>query len=142
VKTNPIGPIKFNPGFQGSYLGQGANLGDAESYNIYDESSTMYNDINLDLPVATTGFAVNIKNPKAGNIKGLTAGEALNNPGMIKNLGDDPFAIGQINGLNAYSTPEEGIAALTLMLDLVQADGAKTVSDFVQGYVTRKGNMI
>ena len=55
---------------------------------------------------------------------------------------NDPFAIGQVNGVNAYSTPEEGIAALTLMLDLLQAQGAQTINDFIQGYVAKKGKVI
>jgi hypothetical protein len=140
--TNQNGPIKFNPGFQGSLDGQAANLGDAATYNMYDSNSILYTNVFLDLPVAKSGFAVNVKDPKNASITGLTPGEALNNPGMIRSLGEDPFAIGQVNGLNVYSTPEEGIAALTLLLDLIQASGSKTVNDVLQNYVKRKGNTI
>ena len=142
VLTNQIGPIKFNPGLQASYAGQASNLGIAADYNVYDKTAILYTNTTLDLPVATSGFAVNINDPGAMKSANLTAGEKLNNPGMIKNLESDPFAVGQVNGLNVYSTPEEGIAALTLMLDLVQASGARTVSDFIQGYVARKGKVI
>jgi len=140
VVTNQNGPIKFNPGLQGSLAGQAANLGDAAKYNVYDTKSTPYQNAVLNLPISSSGFAVNIKDSTSANTAGLSQGEALNNPGMVKDTKFDPFAIGQINGLNVYSTPEEGIAALTLMLDLVQADGAKTVSDFIRGYVSRKGS--
>jgi hypothetical protein len=139
VVTNQNGPIKFNPGLQGSLAGQAANLGDAATYNVYDVKSTPYQNAVLNLPISRSGFAINIQNADKASIAGLSQGEALNNPGMIKDRKFDPFAIGQINGLNVYSTPEEGIAALTLMLDLVQAGGAKTVADFIQGYVSRKG---
>jgi len=139
VVTNQNGPIKFNPGFQGSLAGQASNLGDATKYNAFDSNSVMYTNVNLTLPVASSGFAVNVRDPNNGSTAGLTPGEALNNPGLIKSLKDDPFAIGQVNGINVYATPEDGIAALTLLLDLIQASGSKTVNDVLQNYVKRKG---
>jgi hypothetical protein len=140
VVTNQNGPIKFNPGLQGSLAGQAANLGDAAKYNVYDTKSTPYQNAVLNLPISRSGFAVNIQDPTKSTISGLSQGEALNNPGMVKDSKWDPFAVGQINGLNVYSTPEEGIAALTLMLDLVQSSGAKTMADFIKGYADRKGS--
>jgi hypothetical protein len=139
VVTNSNGPIKFNPGLQGSLAGQASNLGDAASYNVYDAKSTPYQNATLNLPISRSGFAINVQKP-ATSITGLSQGEAQNNPGMIKDTKLDPFAIGQINGLNVYSTPEEGIAALTLLLDLVQAGGAKTIQDFIKGYISKKGS--
>ena len=137
--TNSTGPIKFAPGFQGSLLGQAANLGIAAALNIYDKTATMYTDVKLKLPVARNGFAINVRDPGAANQTNLSPGERQNNPGSLIHLTSDPFAIGQNNGLNVYSTPEDGIAALALALDLIQADGAQTVSDFISGYISRKG---
>ena len=71
----------------------------------------------------------------------MTQGEKQNNPGDLNGLLEDPFAIGQTNGLNLYSTPEDGIAALGVALDIIQSDGAITVADFIQGYMDRKGNI-
>jgi hypothetical protein len=142
VVTNTNGPIKFNPGLQGSYAGQAANLGDAAKLNVYDALASSYTNTSLTLPISTTGFAVNINDPNVAVNKNLKPGEALNNPGMITDLASDPFAIGQINGLNVYATPEEGIAALTLMLDLLQANGAQTVSEFIESYVTKKARIV
>jgi hypothetical protein len=140
VYTNANGPIKFNPGLQASTAGQAANLGNATSYNVYDSTAVKYTDANLQLPVAATGFAVNINDPGTTNIAGLTPGERQNNPGDLVGA-VDPFTIGQNNGLNVYSTPEDGIAALALALDEIQAEGAVTVADFVQGYLQRKGTV-
>ena len=145
VQTNANGPIKFNPGFQGSLAGQGSNQGASASYNVFDSHSVQYTNAALKLPISASGFAVNVVDPKSINASvaaGLTPGEAQNNPGSISNLSLDPFAIGQVNGLNVYSTPEDGIAALTLLLDLIQADGAKTIQDFVTAYVSKKGKVI
>ena len=137
--TNSNGPIKFNTGFQGSLLGQAANLGLAVALNIYDKTATRYTDVKLKLPVAKNGFAINVNDPGAANQTNLSPGERQNNPGSLIDLTSDPFAIGQNNGLNVYATPEDGIAALALALDLIQADGAQTVSDFISGYISRKG---
>jgi hypothetical protein len=137
--TNSNGPIKFNTGFQGSLLGQAANLGLAAALNIYDKTATRYTDVKLKLPVAKNGFAINVNDPGAANQTNLSPGERQNNPGSLIDLTSDPFAIGQNNGLNVYATPEDGIAALALALDLIQADGAQTVSDFISGYISRKG---
>lgn len=140
--TNQNGPIKFNSGFQGGFSGQAANNGSLASLNVFDTNSVSYVAVGLNLPTATTGFAVNVKDEKT-DLSLLTPGEALNNPGLIKSLSDDPFAIGQnADGLNVYATPEDGIAALSLLLDLIQSDGASTLQDFIRDYVTRKGNTI
>jgi hypothetical protein len=139
--TNAEGPIKFNPGLQGSIAGQAANLGDAAKYNAFDTLATSYQNANLQLPTASTGFAININDPNSANIPGISPGEKQNNPGSLSGL-NDPFAIGQVGGLNVYSSPEDGIAALALALDEIQAQGATTVADFVQGYMQRKGTVL
>jgi len=139
VLTNASGPIKFNPGLQASYAGQGANLGDASTLNVYDETAALYTNVDLPLPVSSSGFAVNLSDPTATTNKNLKPGEALNNPGDLTDLTLDPFAIGQVNGLNSYATPEDGIAALSTLLDLIQSDGANTLSDFIKEYIARKG---
>ena len=141
VVTNSNGPIKFNPGLQGSLKGQAANLGDAITYNVFDQQATFYQDVSLKLPVAATGFAVNINDPKVATLKGITPAEALNNPGSITDLTNDPFAVGQINGLNAYSTPEDGIAALSLLLELSQSYGAQTVEEMIASYLNKAGKV-
>ena len=138
VLTNQNGPIKFNMGFQGSLAGQGSNLGAAASLNTYDQNSVSYVAVGLDLPTAKTGFAVNTRDPSL-DTTGLTPGEAANNPGNLRSLAEDPFAIGQSNGLNVYATPEDGIAALSVLLDLIQADGAEKLQDFIKEYINRRG---
>lgn len=140
VLTNASGPIKFNPGLQGSLEGQAVNLGDAATLNTYDENSASYLNVTLQLPVSAHGFSVNTDDGTARNNTNLKPGEALNNPGDLGDLTSDPFAIGQTNGLNIYSTGEEGIAALSLLLDLIQQDGAATISDFLQQYLDRKAS--
>lgn len=142
VVTNATGPIKFNPGLQGSYSGQAASLGDAATLNQYDANSAAFNNIQLPLPVATSGFSVNIKDPTITNNKNLKPGEALNNPGDLSDLTGDPFAVGQVNGLNSYASAEDGIAALSLLLDIIQSEGAKTVTDFISEYIARKGKIV
>jgi hypothetical protein len=142
VQTNANGPIKFNSGFQGSLAGQGSNLGDAAFYNEYDQNSISYRAVGLDLPVAVNGFAIDIKNSETTNIAGLSPAERLNNPGGLRDLSEDPFAVGKVNGLNMYSTPEDGIAALTLALDLIQSRGATNVQEFITQFIAKKGKMI
>lgn len=140
--TNSNGPIKFNTGLQGSLIGQAANLGIAAALNAYDKNATSYKNVNLNLPVAANGFAIDVTKPGSANATGLSPGERQNNPGDLNSILQDPFAIGQNNGLNVYQTPEDGIAALALELDLIQADGARTVADFIQGYIARKGKLV
>jgi len=140
--TNATGPIKFNPGLQGSYEGQAANQGTTALLNQYDRNSILYTNVNIKLPFATGGFAVNVRDPEVARVTDLTLGERQNNPGDLTGLEEDPFAIGITNGLNVYASPEDGIAALSLALDLIQADGANTVEEIIQGYVQRKGNVI
>jgi hypothetical protein len=142
VYTNANGPIKFNPGFQGGFLGQAVNQGATAALNQFDQNSVLYTNVNLNLPVASSGFAVNTKDPSVVSAEGLTQGEKQNNPGDLVDLLDDPFAAGQANGLNVYATPEDGIAALSLALDLIQADGYTKISDVIQQYVARKGKVI
>jgi hypothetical protein len=141
VYTNANGPIKFNTGFQGGLLGQAANQGATATLNQFDRTSVLYTDVNLKLPVAASGFAVNTKDPNVAAAAGLTQGEKQNNPGDLIDRINDPFAIGQANGLNVYATPEDGIAALSLALDLIQADGYTKISDVIQQYVARKGKV-
>ena len=69
----------------------------------------------------------------------LTPGEVQNNPGNLTGFANDPFAVGQVNGLNVYASPEDGIAALTLMLDLIQQEGSSTVEEVINAYVAKKG---
>mgnify|MGYP003337051665 FL=1 len=140
--TNSNGPIKFNTGYQGSLAGQAANLGDAANLNVYDTNAVIYTDVNIQLPLATNGFAVNVSDPNIANLKDLTVGEKQNNPGDLTDETEDPFAIGQNNSFNVYATPEDGIAALCVALDLIQADGAQSISDFVAGYLQRKGSIV
>ena len=142
VYTNANGPIKFNTGFQGGFAGQAANSGATSALNQFDANSVLYTNVNINLPVATSGFAVNTKDPNVALVSGLSQGEKQNNPGDLVDRLDDPFAVGQTNGLNVYATPEDGIAALSLALDLIQADGYTTVSDVIQQYVARKGKVV
>jgi hypothetical protein len=142
VYTNANGPIKFNPGFQGGFLGTAANQGQTASLNQFDRNSVLYTNVNIRLPLATNGFAVNTRDPEVAAVAGLRPGEKQNNPGDLIGILDDPFAMGQANGLNVYATPEDGIAALSLELDLIQAGGYTKVSDVIQQYVARKGKVI
>ena len=142
VLTNSNGPIKFTTGLQGSLEGQAANLGDAASYNAYDTTSTYFTNADLKLPVAATGFAIDVSNPSWLSLMSndrLTPGEVQNNPGNLTGFATDPFAVGQVNGLNVYASPEDGIAALTLMLDLIQQEGSSTVEEVINAYVAKKG---
>jgi hypothetical protein len=139
--TNANGPIKFNTGLQSSLAGQAANLGNAAGLNQFDKNAVLYTSVNINLPLATNGFAVNINEKNLNDTTALKTGEKQNNPGDLIGRIEDPFTIGQANGVNVYATPEDGIAALSLALDLIQADGAQTVSDFIKGYVERKGNV-
>jgi hypothetical protein len=139
--TNANGPIKFNPGFQGSYAGQAVNQGNLPNLNVYDSSSVNYVDFTLHLPVSTSGFAVDVTSGQNLTSTDLSPGEAQNNPGDLSVLSNDPFAIGQNNGLNVYSTPVDGIAALTLLLDIIQSEGAQTVQDFVKAWVDQRGTV-
>ena len=140
--TNANGPIKFNTGLQGSLAGQAANQGETAALNQFDQTAVLYTNTTIDLPFSTAGFAVNVTDSKKlQTVTTLTPGEKQNNPGDLNGLTEDPFAIGQSNGLNLYSTPEDGIAALSVALDMIQADGAMTVEDFIQGYMDRKGNI-
>jgi hypothetical protein len=147
--TNSAGPIKFNTGFQGSFAGQAANQGDTANTNIYgayDSNAVIYTNVKLQLPVAKAGFAVNAADKGVMANKSLTVGEKQNNPADLDTLLNDPFAIGQNNGLNVYSTPEDGIAALSAALDLIQlgingSAPAVTVEDFISGYFGFKGEI-
>jgi hypothetical protein len=142
VYTNANGPIKFNPGFQGGFSGTAANQGQTALLNQFDRNSVLYTNVNIKLPLATNGFAVNTRDPEVAAVAGLRPGEKQNNPGDLIGILDDPFAMGQANGLNVYATPEDGIAALSLELDLIQAGGYTKVSDVIQQYVARKGKVI
>ena len=71
----------------------------------------------------------------------LNTSESLNNPGNLSDLTNDKYAIGKIENLNVYSSPEEGIASLCLTLQSIQIDGAKTVEDIVNAFVDKIGNL-
>ena len=139
--TNSTGPIKFNTGLQGSVAGQAANLGDAARYNAFDAKATSYKNVNLQLPIASTGFAININDPNSAAISSISPGEKQNNPADLNGL-FDPFSVGQAGGINVYASPEDGIAALALALDEIQSEGATTVAEFIQGYMQRKGTVL
>lgn len=144
--TNATGPIKFNTGFQGSFAGQAANQGETANLSVYDKYAVSYTNVNLKLPVASAGFAINVTDENVKTNKILSVGEKQNNPADLDTLLIDPYAIGQNNGLNVYSTPEDGIAALSVALDLIQqgingSSPAVTIADFIAGYFGLKGDI-
>ena len=72
----------------------------------------------------------------------LNFGESLNNPGNLSDLSNDKYALGKINNLNVYKTPEEGIAALSIALQTIQTGGARTVEEIINSFVDIVGNLV
>lgn len=72
----------------------------------------------------------------------LNFSESLNNPGNLSDLTNDKYALGKINNLNVYSSPEQGIAALCQTLETIQFAGARTVKDIINDFVDTVGNSI